>query len=252
MSVVAVLIGLLAGFLIGLTGIGGGVVLFPLVVFVLGVAPLTAVGSNLAVGFFTKVGAGAMHHRQGTVDWSCVRWLAAGSLPASLVGFAVLHYLSSTNGHRVDNFIKLLAGVVLLVMSLFLLRRDAAGRMLAEAKPHSRWGMVTIGAIAGFLVVTTSVGAGSVIIMLLMWLYHQRAQAIVGTVIAHAVLLDGFTALLHLQLGSIDTRLVLSLLAGAIPGALLGARLVARIPSVPLRRVLCVGIFVAGVRLLWF
>ncbi len=248
------LFGLLVGTLVGMTGLGGGVLLLPLLIFGLGVPPLTAVGSDAVVNFVTKMGAGSLHARQGTVQWRLVGGLALGSVPGAMLGVTLLGRLRDTYGSRVNDFLMIWIGALLIVIPIFLLLQKQISEG-ADAAPDGRakslFGSALIGLIAGFLVGMTSVGSGSVIMMLLLLFYRFRPAVLVGTDIVHAVLLTGVASLMHWRLGTVDPVLVGSLLLGSIPGGLLGTRLGARVPSGWLKRVLCLILLATGVRMLW-
>jgi len=248
------LLGLLVGTLVGMTGLGGGVLLMPLLIFGLGVPPLTAVGSDAVVNFVTKLGAGSLHARQRTVHWRLVGSLALGSVPGAILGVTLLGHLRALYGSRINHLLMIWIGALLIVIPIFLLLQKQISEG-ADAAPDERtkflFGSALIGLIAGFLVGMTSVGSGSVIMMLLLLFYRFRPAVLVGTDIVHAVVLTGVTSLMHWRLGTVDPVLVGSLLLGSIPGGLLGTRLGARVPSGWLKRVLCLLLLAAGVRMLW-
>lgn len=250
------LIGLLVGTLVGLTGLGGGVLMMPLLIFGLGVPPITAVGSDAVVNFVTKTGAGYLHARQRTVHWRLVGALALGSVPGAVLGVTLLGRLRVLYGSRINELLMFWIGALLIVIPIFLLlQKQVAEGASAAPAPGGRakflLGPALIGLIAGFLVGMTSVGSGSVIMMLLLLFYGFRPAVLVGTDIVHAVLLTGVTSWLHWRLGTVDPVLVASLLLGSIPGGLLGTRLGVRVPSGWLKRVLCLVLLATGVRMLW-
>lgn len=248
-------IGLLVGTLVGLTGLGGGVLMMPLLIFVLGVPPLTAVGSDAVVNFVTKTGAGVLHARQRTVHWWLVGGLALGSVPGAILGVMLLGRLRALYGSRVNEFLMLGIGALLIVIPIFLLLQkqvsEGAGAVPAPGGPARLLGPALIGLVAGFLVGMTSVGSGSIIMIALLLFYGFRPATLVGTDIVHAVLLTGIASLMHWRLGTVDPVLVGSLLLGSIPGGLLGTRLGVRVPSGWLRVVLCLVLLATGVRMLW-
>lgn len=250
------LFGLLVGTLVGMTGLGGGVLLMPLLIFGLGVPPLTAVGSDAVVNFVTKLGAGSLHARQHTVHWRLVGSLALGSVPGAVLGVTLLGRLRDLYGSRINDLLMIWIGALLIVIPIFLLlQKQIAEGADADPAPDGRakflFGSALIGLLAGFLVGMTSVGSGSVIMMLLLLFYRFRPAVLVGTDIVHAVLLTGVASLMHWRLGTVDPVLVGSLLLGAIPGGLLGTRLGVHLPSGWLKRVLCVVLLATGVRMLW-
>ena len=251
---IKVLIGGLVGLLVGLTGLGSGMLLLPILVFGLGVPPITAVGSDAIFSALTKVGAGILHWRQGSVNWRLVRALALGSIPSSLGGVLLLAYLRSTHGNGVNDFLRVVIGILLVGIPLLMLfppssKVPVTRRM--ESISSSWVGGALIGLIAGFLVGMSSVGSGTLVLALIVFLTRCSPSVLVGTDIAHAVILTGFTSLLYFRMGNIDLPLVAALLIGSVPGALIGARLTAHLPSLWLQRVLCIGLLITGAKLLW-
>jgi len=251
--VAKVLIGLLVGVLVGLTGIGGGVLLLPLLIFGLGVPPIVAVGSDTVFNSITKLGSGYLHWRQGTIHWCLVGALLTGSVPGALGGVALLAHLRSTYGDGVNDFLKVVTGLLLVVIPFLLLLQGQLGGSDGKTRlPDNRFRieLVAIGLVSGFLVGMTSIGSGSVTMMLLLTMFPSAPALMVGTDIAHAVALTGFSSLLHFRLRTIDPTLVTGLPIGSIPGGLLGTRLSNHIPSHWLKRILCGLLFIVGARML--
>jgi uncharacterized membrane protein YfcA len=248
-----ILVGFVVGVLIGLSGVGGGVLLLPVLIFGLRVPPIIAVGSDAMFNFFTKIPAGLMHLRKGTVRRKVVVALAVGSVPGSICGVALLTRIRSLYGNGVNDFIKLAIGVLLIVIPLLLLFQRSIEQKVANRPPtmKSFMGMAMIGLVAGFLVGMTSVGSGSIIMMLLLLFYSFPPKVNVGTDVVHAVVLTGVTSALHFHLGNVDPKLVMSLLIGSIPGGLLGSHLSTRVPMLWLRRILCALLLLTGARMLW-
>ena len=248
-----ILVGFVVGILIGMSGVGGGVLLLPVLIFGLRVPPLIAVGSDAMFNFFTKIPASLMHLKKGTVRRKVVIALAVGSIPGSISGVKLLMYIRHLYGDGVNDFIKTTVGVLLLVIpTLMLFQRQIEDRVTHRPPTLKGFaGMAVIGLIAGFLVGMTSVGSGSIIMMLLLLFYSFPPKVNVGTDIVHAVILTGVTSFLHFRLGNVEPRLVLSLLIGSIPGGLLGSHLATRMPMVWLRRVLCALLLITGARMLW-
>jgi len=215
-----ILIGFLVGTLIGLTGLGGGVLLLPLLIFVLKVPPIMAVGSDALFNFVTKIGSSWVHWKKGTVRRKVVLALAAGSVPGSILGVSYLKHLRVVYGNGVNTFITSAVGLLLVCIPTLLLFQTRIEDHVAHRPPtmKSFMGMTAIGLLAGFLVGMTSVGSGRIIMMLLLLFYSFPPKVMVGTDIVHAVILTGVTSLLHFKLGNIDTTLVASLLIGSIPG----------------------------------
>ena len=245
--------GFIVGVLIGMTGLGGGILLLPILIFVLRVPAIIAVGSDALINVFTKLPAGLMHLHKRTVRPRVVLALAAGSVPGSITGVAYLTHLRTLYGAGVNDCIKSAFGFLLLIIPTFLffetrienevLNRTSTMKTLA--------GITGIGLIAGFLVGITSVGSGSIVMMWLLLCYSFPPKVMVGTDIVHAVLLTGVAGFLHFRAGNVDSTLVASLLIGSIPGGVLGSYLSTRVPVPWLRRILCALVLAAGARMLW-
>ena len=250
---IKIVIGLLVGTLIGMTGLGGGVLLLPILIFGLRVSPIIAVGSDALFNFVTKIGSGLMHLRKRTVRRKVVLALATGSVPGSILGVSFLVHLRTIYGSGVNNFITSAVGLLLVFIPTLLLLQTQIEEHVANRPPtmKSFVGMSVIGLVAGFLVGMTSVGSGSIIMMLLLLFYSYPPKVMVGTDIVHAVALTGVTSLLHWRAGNVDPTLVASLLIGSIPGGLLGSHLSTRVPVPWLRRILCAVLLATGARMLW-
>jgi hypothetical protein len=248
-------VGLLVGTLVGLTGLGGGMVLLPLLISVLGVPPILAVGSDAVINCVTKIGAGGLHWRRGNVSWRVVRSLAYGSIPGAIIGVLFLARLRATHGAGVNDFLKTAIGVLLIVIPLgYLLKGQpsVSGSSLANIQSNQySFGITLIGFIAGILVGITSIGSGSVILMLLVVFYGYSPGVMVGTDIIHAILLAGLTGLLQFRLGNVSLALVASVLLGSIPGGLLGAYLTKFLPAHRFKQMLCTLLVLVGARMLW-
>jgi uncharacterized protein len=248
-----ILVGFVVGILIGLTGVGGGVLLLPVLIFGLQVPAIVAVGSDALFNFFTKIPATLLHLKKGTVRRKVVVALAVGSVPGSIAGVELLVHIRHLYGDGVNNFIKTAVGVLLILVPLLLLFQKRIEQSVANRPPTMKGfaGMAVIGLVGGFLVGMTSVGSGSIIMMLLLLFYSFPPKVNVGTDIAHAVVLTGVTSLLHWHFNNVDPRLVVSLLVGSIPGGLIGSHLATRVPMLWLRRILCALLLITGARMLW-
>src|SRR5579863_294370 len=248
-----ILVGFVVGVLIGMSGVGGGVLLLPVLIFGLRVPAIVAVGSDALFNFFTKVPASLMHLKKGTVRRTVVLALAAGSVPGSIIGVNLLMYIRHLYGDGVNNFIKSAVGILLIVIPTLMLFQRRIEERIANRPPTMKGlaGMAAIGLLAGFLVGMTSVGSGSIIMMLLLLFYSFPPKINVGTDIVHAVILTGVTGFMHLRLGNVDPGLVLTLLVGSVPGGLLGSHLATRLPMPWLRRILCTLLLITGARMLW-
>jgi hypothetical protein len=248
-----IFVGFVVGILIGMTGVGGGVLLLPVLIFGLRVPPLVAVGSDALFNFFTKIPASLMHLNRGTVRRRVVVALAVGSIPGSIAGVRLLMHIRHLYGDGVNSFIKTVVGVLLIVIPALMLFQRRIEERVEHRSPTMKGfaGMAIIGLVAGFLVGMTSVGSGSIIMMLLLLFYSFPPKQNVGTDIVHAVVLTGVTSFLHFRLGNVDPALVLSLLVGSIPGGLLGSHFATRMPMLWLRRILCALLLITGARMLW-
>lgn len=235
--------GLLVGTLVGLTGLGGGMVLLPLLISVLGVAPIIAVGSDAVINCITKIGAGALHWRQGNVSWRLVLSLAYGSNPGAICGVLFLARLRAAYGSGVNDFLKMAIGILLVVIPVaYLLKRPPSkSKATFEVIQNTkyRFGITVIGFLAGILVGVTSIGSGSVILLLLLVFYGFLPALMVGTDIVHAVILAGLTGVMQFGFGNVDMALVACVLVGSIPGGLLGAYLTRYLPSHRFKQLLC-------------
>lgn len=250
-----VVVGLVVGTLVGLTGLGGGMVLLPLLISVLGVPPILAVGSDAVINCITKIGAGGLHWRQGNVNWRLVLRLAYGSIPGAVLGVMVLAQVRAAYGIGVNDFLKVAIGGLLIVIPItyLLKQRQSISQlpMSALKKCEDSFGVTIIGFIAGVLVGVTSIGSGSVMLMLLMVFYGLPPALMVGTDIVHAVLLAGLTGVLQFRLGNVNTQLVACVLIGSVPGGILGAYLTNYLSSTRLRQILCTLLVAVGARMLW-
>jgi uncharacterized protein len=248
-----IVVGFVVGVLIGMTGVGGGVLLLPVLIFGLKVPPLMAVGSDALFNFFTKIPASLLHLKRETVRRKVVIALAVGSVPGSIAGVNLLMHIRHLYGDGVNNFIKTVVGVLLIVIPTLMLFQRHIEERVANRPPTMKGfaGMAGIGLIGGFLVGMTSVGSGSIIMMLLLLFYSFPPKVNVGTDIVHAVVLTGVTSFLHFKLGNVDPRLVVSLLIGSIPGGLVGSHFATRMPVLWLRRILCALLLITGARMLW-
>lgn len=248
-----ILIGFIVGTLIGLTGLGGGVLLLPTLIFGLHIPAIIAVGSDALFNFLTKIPASILHLSRKTVRRKVVLAMAVGSIPGAILGVSLLQHLRNLYGSGVNDFIKSAVGLLLVCIPTMLLFQTRIEEHLAKRQPtlKSFMGMSVIGLVGGFLVGMTSVGSGSIIMMLLLMFYAFLPKVMVGTDIVHAVILTGVTSLLHWKLGNVDFQLVTSLLIGSIPGGILGSHLSTRVPVLWLRRILCAVLLMTGARMLW-
>ncbi|HEX5993310.1 MAG TPA: sulfite exporter TauE/SafE family protein [Thermomicrobiales bacterium] len=249
--------GLIVGMLVGLTGMGGGVLMTPLLVLGLGMPATAAIGTDLAYSSVTKLAGTWQHWRQGTVDMRVVRALAVGSVPATLVAVATLFFLHSVDATAVNAVLEWFFGVMLVVAAALMLQKLWRGKRGVGDVPAGHLvifptgRLVAIGAFGGFLVGLTSIGSGSLIIALLVITVSLTPDKLVGTDVAHAFLLVGVAALAHLfVLNDVDVVLAGKLLVGSIPGVLIGSRLTVWVPRRPLQAGLAVLLLTTAVSLL--
>jgi uncharacterized membrane protein YfcA len=247
--------GFLVGALVGMTGVGGGSLMTPLLVLLFGFHPATAVGTDLLYASVTKTVGTAVHHKGETVDWKIVRGLATGSVPAALITLLIMSQVGMTSG-KSSVILNLLLGGALLLTGIAVLFRpwilSWAGHHIdaMEERRVTRW-TVLLGATLGILVSVTSVGAGALGTTALLILYPRLPVArIAGSDIAHAVPLTLIAGIGHWLMGSVDFTLMLSLLAGSIPGIIVGSLLATRASDSVLRPVLAVTLLIVSTKLL--
>ena len=252
-----IVFGLGVGILVGMTGMGGGSLMTPLLILLFGVAPVTAIGTDLAYGAVTKTVGGWRHWRQGTVDLRVSAWLAAGSLPGALAGVWALGRLQDAFPQTFDTLvIVMVAAVVLLtgavVFGRAVLSRRAGERERARADlgRAGRVAAVLFGLVIGFVLGVTSAGSGALIGLVLIMFFRLTPHRVVGTDVFHAAVLLWVAGAAHLLSGNVDLALAGTILIGSVPGVVIGARLSARMPSGALRPALGVVLLASGLGLL--
>jgi uncharacterized membrane protein YfcA len=252
-AIYAALVGLAVGSLVGLTGMGGGALLVPLLVLVLRVPPIVAVGTGAAFAAVTKIGAAWFHWQQDHVDLHAVRNLAMGSAPGAALGVGLLSLLRSHYGSHTGEILKSLIGLLLISAPalIFIQERVSVStrQSLRDRLPgwvQGRNGAILVGFIGGSLVGVTAVGSGSIIIVLLLLFFRRPPVVIVGTDVFHALILAFVATAGHLALGTVDFHLLGFLLLGSVPGALIGSHMTASIQNVWLRRILLSTVILAG------
>jgi hypothetical protein len=254
MDLVYPLSGFVVGTIVGLTGVGGGSLMTPLLILLFGFAPATAVGTDLLYAGVSKSAATLVHLRRGNVDWRMVGLMSAGSVPAAGVTVLALRALLPDT-RAMSAVLSVALGIALVATAVALLLRDRLASWRAghaTATTHvSSWRPVALGVALGILVTLSSVGAGALgTVALVVLLPRAPTVRIVGTDIAHAVPLTLIAGLGHAALGHVNWPLLASLLAGSIPGIWLGSRAAARIPERWLRGTLAAVLVVVAVRLL--
>ena len=269
------LVGLLIGFLVGLTGMGGGSLLAPIMILFFHIPPVWAVGTDIAYSTVTKAVGSIVHIRQKSVNFKVALWLACGSVPATVLSVSLVQYIHKHYGDAVNSLIihsigfTLILVAVLLVLKPYIMqrlekRRDESrkqavlqGKEISEARTilwEKRYRpLVTalVGAFVGFLVGLTSVGSGTLIIVSLAFLYPRlTSRELVGTDVFQAFMLLASGAIAYLNAGTINWTIVGLLLIGSLPGVLMGSRLSKYIPDRFLRPILATVLAVSGFKLI--
>jgi uncharacterized protein len=245
--------GFFVGVLIGLTGIGGGAIMTPFLILVLGTRPVVAVGTDLVYGAMTKIVGAYFHWRQGTVNLQLVRRLATASVPGGLLAVALLRRMPRS-GMDADAAVRRVLGFVLILVAVLMVLRLRQNTMIAIPE---RWrtrlqgpGTYAIGGLVGALVGFTSVGSGSLLVPFLVSVYPLTTPQIVGTDVFHAAILVTVTAAAHAQGESVDWLLASSLLLGSIPGVTVGSWMAPRVSSRWLRAALAALLLLTGMNLI--
>jgi len=253
------LVGLVVGLLVGISGVGGGSLVTPLLVLALGVKPAIAVGTDLLYSVPTKLLGALVHHRQGTVDWRVTRLLTLGGLPAAVAGLALLALLQRYGGtDAVNAALRHVLAVMLAVAALAIVVKPLLGRRQArrvEQRPQeqpadSAWRIVALRAGLGVFVSLTSIGSGSLTVPLLYFLLPALPlRRLVGADVAFAAILIPVAAAGHWQLGHVNVGLAANLALGSLPGVAVGSRLCARVPDLWFRPALAGILLFAGSKL---
>ncbi|MEY2533747.1 MAG: uncharacterized protein QOF29_1657 [bacterium] len=238
MDALVVLFGLGVGILIGLTGIGGGSLMTPLLILVVGVNPVVAIGTDLAYGAITKTVGGWRHLRKGTVDLGVSKWLAFGSVPGAIAGVALLEKL-----HLDVKWVLVLVAIALLIVAIAILvralsRRPPRERVQVALTRRTKTYAVVIGAVLGLVLGLTSVGSGALIGPALILLFRLTPIRVVGSDVFHAAILLWAAGIAHWVGGNIDWGLMATILLGSVPGVWLGTALIGHVPGNVLRPVL--------------
>lgn len=243
--------GLLVGSIVGMTGVGGGSLMTPLLVIVFGIPPAIAVGTDLFYAAITKAGGAWVHGTSGHVDWKIARLLASGSIPSAILSIFVLKNLS-VDRHAMAAFISTALGIALIFTSVAIVSRGKIGKLGRIAEDRIAIATVVLGVVLGFLVTFSSVGAGALGTVALFYLYPRlSATNVVGTDIAHAVPLTAVAGLGHAALGTVDFHLLGSLLLGSLPGIYIGSHIGSKIPEKMLRGALASMLILIGGKLVF-
>src|SRR6478672_4183904 len=240
-----ILLGLGVGLLVGITGMGGGSLMTPLLILVIGIKPVVAVGSDLAYGAVTKTLGGWRHFRKGTVDMTVSKTLAFGSIPGALVGVILIDRLHEAYGKDFDKVLLGFVAAALILVAMvvigrtFLMGHIAAGeRETFHFTRRTRAAAITMGFVLGLILGLTSVGSGALIGVALLVLFRLTPRRVVGTDVFHAALLLWVAGVAHVISGNVDYGLMGNILIGSIPGVWIGTHFIDRVPAQRLRVVL--------------
>ena len=253
-----VIAGLVVGFIVGMTGVGGGSLMTPILLW-FGIPPTTAVGTDLLYAAFTKMGGIYVHHKKQNINWSITGWLSLGSVPAALLTLWILQSIK-TDVTALNDIIKYGLGWALILTSiavlfkkklLILSQKHAGNKFHSESKTRNLL-TVAIGILLGATVTLTSIGAGALGTVTLFFLYPLLATPrLVGTEIAHAVPLTLVAGLGHASMGNLDLGLLGQLLLGSLPGIYFGSMLSGKVPDLFLRNAIAIMLFMVGYKLLF-
>jgi uncharacterized membrane protein YfcA len=254
---IIVIFGLGVGTLVGLTGMGGGSLMTPLLIIVIGVKPVTAVGTDLAYGAITKTVGGWRHFRHGTVDMGMSSWMAVGSVPSAVGGVYVLHEIERAYGRAFDDVMLtlvaaalLFTGVAVLARSLFLPKLIDKEKDRVVMTRRNKIAAVLLGVFVGFVLGVTSAGSGSLIAVGLILLFRLAPKEVVATDVFHAAILLWAAAIAHIVAGNVDYGLMVNILLGSVPGVWLGSHLVTKVQVSTLRTALAIVLLGSGLGLL--
>jgi uncharacterized protein len=256
MDIALIGFGLGVGILVGMTGIGGGSLMTPMLILVFGVQPVTAIGSDLAYAAVTKTVGGYKHLRQHTVDIRLSSWMAIGSVPAAVFGVYVLDLLEDWAGRDFDDVLITILACALLITGAatmvrnFLKGMDARERESIPMERRHKVAAVAMGAGVGFVLGVTSAGSGALIAVGLILLFRLTPQRVVGTDVFHAAILLWAAGLAHVSAGNVDFGLVGNILIGSIPGVWVGSHWSVRVEPAVLRGTLALVLIGAGLALL--
>ncbi len=245
MDPLVIVFGFGVGILIGLTGIGGGSLMTPLLVLFAGIPPVVAIGTDLAYGAVTKTLGGWRHWRKGTVDLGVSMWLAVGSVPGALVGVWLLDRLHEAYGKSFEPTLLTVIAIVLMIVALTILGRAlfmpklvARERDRVEQTTRTKVAAIVIGAVLGLILGITSVGSGALIGLALILVFQLTPHRVVGTDVFHAAILLWAAGVAHWASGNVDFVLMGTILIGSLPGVWIGAHLISYVSATALRPVL--------------
>jgi uncharacterized membrane protein YfcA len=244
------------GLLVGMTGIGGGSLMTPLLILLFGIHPATAVGSDLLYAAATKTVGSLVHGFARSIEWPVVRRLATGSVPATIITLTALSFLNLESQASRSLITIVLCGALMMTAGVLIFRSTIVqfyrSSVPALDARYTATATVIVGAILGVLVSLSSVGAGAVGIITLILLYpHLPLPRIIGSDIAHAVPLTLIAGIGHWAIGTVNWHIIVSLLAGSLPGVIVGSYVAVRIPEKALRLVLAATLIVVAGKLLY-
>ncbi len=246
-----IVFGLGIGVLVGMTGMGGGSLMTPLLILIFGIQPTTAIGTDIFYSAVTKTVGGWRHLRLKTVNLELVRWLSLGSVPAAVLGVAIVSVLQAHIGEeRLDSLVYAVLGGTLLMVGVITLARALILRDLVQERDRfdverrHKVAAVAIGATTGFVIGITSAGSGTVIAILLIAIYRLSPKKVVGTDVVHAAVLLWAAGIAHWVGGNVDFTLAGNILLGSVPGVIVGAALSGKAPQGFIRTAL--GIVLVG------
>jgi hypothetical protein len=249
-----VLFGLGIGILVGMTGMGGGSLMTPLLILIFGIQPTTAIGTDIFYSAITKTVGGWRHFKLKTVNMELVRWLATGSVPAAVAGVALVSFVQGQVGEdRLNELVYAVLGGTLLMVGIITLTRALILRGLIEERDRfeverrHKLAAIAIGATTGFVIGITSAGSGTVIAILLIAVYRLAPKKVVGTDVFHAAILLWAAGIAHWIGGNVDFGLAGEILLGSIPGVIVGTALSDRAPTGFIRTALGVVLVGSGI-----
>ena len=249
-----IVFGLGIGVLVGMTGMGGGSLMTPLLILIFGIQPTTAIGTDIFYSAVTKTVGGWRHFRMKTVNMELVKWLALGSVPAAVIGVAIVSALENQIGEdRLDSLVYAVLGGTLLMVGIITLARALILRNLVEERDRfdverrHKVAAIAIGATTGFVIGVTSAGSGTVIAILLIAVYRLSPKKVVGTDVFHAAVLLWAAGLAHWIGGNVDFGLAANILIGSVPGVVIGAALSGKAPQGFIRTALGVVLVGSGI-----
>lgn len=260
LETIFILAGGLVGFIIGLTGVGGGSLMTPILVLGFGITPSIAVGTDLLYAAITKANGVFFHHKNKTIDWKVAALMGSGSIPSSILSVIFIEKIK-TKGLDYDSIMMTTLSIMLIITAIIIIVKN---RLLAWAHAEKSGAIslllgyrpyltICCGIALGFLVTISSVGAGAIGSAILFMLYpSKKPTSIVGTDLAHAIPLTTIAGTGHLHLGTVDFDLLLGLLTGGIPAIYLGSIVGKKLPDTLLRPIIALVLLLMGIKLAYY